>query len=73
MNEDEQILAADIPVLPPGNVFDIKIVKAVNGCIVTVGCKTFVFSDIHKAMVEIGEYLTYPVSTIKRYKEKYKF
>lgn len=55
------------------NVYDVNIKKVVNGCIVTVGCKTFVFNDADKACLEIGEYLKDPVATIKRYREVYKF
>lgn len=55
------------------DVYDVSIKKVVNGCIVAVGCKTFVFNDTDKACQEISAYLKDPVATIKRYKEEYKF
>jgi hypothetical protein len=57
----------------PAENYDIIIKKVANGCIVQVGCKTFVFNDTNKAAAEIGAYLKDPVATIKRYKEEYKF
>ncbi len=81
MNPDEQAripirtnqVELGVPERADQPYFDVNIRKVVNGCIVTVGCKTFVFNDTDKAVKEIGAYLENPVATIKRYKEEYKF
>ena len=50
---------------------DITIKKVANGLIITVGCRTFVSTDIPKVMREIEKYLNDPGSTTEEYMKKY--
>jgi hypothetical protein len=51
---------------------DIHINKVVNGIVVLVGCKHFVFTDIETMLDELRKYLCNPRKTEKEYMERYK-
>jgi len=51
--------------------YDINISKVVNGVIVKVGCRTFVFNSIDLAMDEIKGYILDPKVVEEEYKEVY--
>jgi len=43
-----------------------------NGVIVAVGCQTFVFEDVTKALLELSRYYASPEQVEKEYTEKFK-
>ena len=51
--------------------YEIRIEPAVNGVIVKVGCKTFVFNDKEQMCVELLAYLRDPIGREKRWRENY--
>ena len=51
--------------------YKLVIEKCVNGYIVSVGCKTFVFSDLSVMLLELRDYLLNPNEYIKLLSKKY--
>lgn len=48
-------------------VYNVRIIQAVNGAIVEVGCKTFVFNDFDLLLKELHDYLYDPKATTRKW------
>jgi len=50
------------------NFHNIAIARYINGIQINVGCKSFVFNDIHEGMAEVANYLINPEKAIALWK-----
>ena len=50
------------------NFHNIAIARYINGIQINVGCKSFVFNDIHEGMSEVAAYLMNPEKAIAHWK-----
>ena len=50
------------------NFHNIAIARYINGIQINVGCKSFVFNDIHEGMAEVADYLINPEKAIALWK-----
>lgn len=57
--------------------YDIQITQKINGqviangYVITIGCRTFITTDIKKALKNIGDYIDDPVKTEEKFAKKY--
>lgn len=64
-----QAMVGNYPV-PANPEYELRVLMALNGYIVHVGCKTVVFESLEKMLKEMGRYYKGPQKVQKEYLEK---